>query len=560
MSGGILRILDRVNCSRWIISIFVLIILLSAFLCLTVNAGEISLLIGNYDNEKGLNISFTSSPDDSFTTEDPLFGPEGLFESEELESEGFGAKLFVIFLILLAYVAAIGLFVFFFFVESGNSSGYTLKLSGKSRLLIFSFYLIMVLVCFGLFVGLTIMGIIIGITNTNYSSFFLEIFVYLFIFLLYLYLAYTILRKKPAVVSVFAAPVSLLLIRIEMSVFYPYFSEFQTTDDSIFFIVVTVITFIVAAFHHSGNKKKVAEPPASVGTSYYPDPSRTETGTAGVQLSNTGILDNSGFPVSLKDNYADISLVGTGGTARVFRAKRIDNGNIVALKIPLFFDDKTGKAFLREMRIWKKLSHANIVDVISVNILPVPYVEMEYIVSGLEEIAKPMDVERAVRLISGVADGLSYVHSLGFAHRDIKPKNILILKGDIPKITDWGLGKIMADGTETTVSGFSLNYAAPEQISSRLYGKSGVSTDIYQTGVLLYEMLTGRVPFSDGQVGIGDQSIAILNENPGLPSVVNPELKPFDAIIARCMQKKPEDRYFSIDDMMEDIRGSGFYK
>ena len=560
MSGGVSGRILKTAILRIFLLFFLILLSVSLFSCPAVFAGEISISIGDEGRDNGLNLSYTSSPEDNIAEDDPLFGPGGLFESEELESEDFESKLFVMFLILLAYVAGIGMSVFLYFVESGNSSEYTLRLSWKPRLILFAFYLVMALVCFAVFMALTIMAFIIGITNTNYSSFFLEIFVFLFIFLQYIYLAYTILRKKPSVAAVFAAPVSLLLIRIEMSLFYPFLSEFRTTDDSIFFIVVTFLTFIAAVYHRSGSKKQDALTADTGSHDSGPDPSRTETGDSGRNTSGSGMLDNSGFPVSLKDNYTDISLVGTGGTARVFKARRIDSGNIVSLKVPLFFDDRTGKAFLREMRIWKKLSHINIVEVYSVNILPVPYVEMEYIESGLDDIEKPMDVERALKIFAGVASGLAYVHSLGFAHRDIKPKNILVTEGDIPRITDWGLGKIIADGTETTVAGFSLSYAAPEQISSRKYGKSGVSTDIYQAGVLLYELLTGRVPFSDGDAGIGDISISILNDDPVLPSVVNPALKPFDGIIARCMEKKPEERYSSVDEIMDDLRDAGFYK
>ena len=378
--------------------------------------------------------------------------------------------------------------------------------------------------------------------------------------MLYLYLAYTVLRKRAAVFSVFVAPLTLLLIRIEMSIFYPYFSEFNTIDDSAFFIVVTVITFIVAVFHHSGNEKTAPVSPSPVTQNYNADPSRTETESTAYQFSNSGMLDDSGFPVALRRNYSETSIVGTGGTARVFKAKRIDAGKVVALKVPLFFDDMTGKAFLREMRIWKSLSHKNIVNVFSVNILPVPFVEMEYIESCLDELKKPLNVDSAIQSFKGVADGLSYVHSLGFAHRDIKPKNILVKDGETAKITDWGLGKIINDGTETTVSGFSLNYAAPEQISPKMYGKSGVTTDIYQMGILLYEMLTGMVPFSGGQTGIGDQSLSILNDDPVPPSKLDPKLKPFDAIIEKCMRKRPEERYSSVVEIIDDLRRLGFYK
>ena len=551
MTGGILKYLCKTGRLRRISLFFILVFLLSCLFCPNVHAVEISLSFGN---ESGA-VSDAGSSDD-----DDLFGPGGLFEIEELNSENLDVELFILFLILLAYVVGIGSFIVFYFIESKKSADYSLELSKRSRFVLFSFYLLAALICFVLSLALTIMGFIIGINSINYSSFFLEIFVFLFIFMLYLYLAYTVLRKRAAVFSVFVAPLTLLLIRIEMSIFYPYFSEFNTIDDSAFFIVVTVITFIVAVFHHSGNEKTAPVSPSPVTQNYNADPSRTETESTAYQFSNSGMLDDSGFPVALRRNYSETSIVGTGGTARVFKAKRIDAGKVVALKVPLFFDDMTGKAFLREMRIWKSLSHKNIVNVFSVNILPVPFVEMEYIESCLDELKKPLNVDSAIQSFKGVADGLSYVHSLGFAHRDIKPKNILVKDGETAKITDWGLGKIINDGTETTVSGFSLNYAAPEQISPKMYGKSGVTTDIYQMGILLYEMLTGMVPFSGGQTGIGDQSLSILNDDPVPPSKLDPKLKPFDAIIEKCMRKRPEERYSSVVEIIDDLRRLGFYK
>lgn len=561
MSGGSPEQAYKKGVSSGIPLLFALVILLLCLSCSPVKAGELDISISSSgENASVFNLSYIHSSDGVSPVEDDLFGPGGLFGSEDFDSEYFEKRLTVLLLILLAYVFGIVSFIAFYFFESRKSSGYVLELSVKSRLVLFVFYLLASLICFALLAAMTVMGLVIGMSDINYSSFAFEILVFLIIFLLYIYLAYTVLRKKSAVLSTFAAPIFLLIIRIEMSVFYPVFSEFQTTDDLIFFIVMTFVTFIIAGFHYSGNRKNAGVPSGEDIHDTQTDPSVTELGVTGSGFSSSGMLDNSGFPIALKDNYSEFSLVGAGGTARVFKARKMNTGKVVALKVPLFFDDKTGKAFLREMRIWKGLSHKNIVDVFSVNILPVPYVEMEYIDSGLEELEKPMEVDRALRLFAGVAEGLSYVHSLGFAHRDIKPKNILVKNGDIPKITDWGLGKIMTDGTETTVSGFSLNYAAPEQISSRMFGKSGVSTDIYQAGVLMYEMLTGEVPFTDGQSGIGDQSISILNDSPSPPSVFNPELAPFDGIIGRCMKKRPEERYSSVEEIMEELRVLGFFK
>ena len=106
----------------------------------------------------------------------------------------------------------------------------------------------------------------------------------------------------------------------------------------------------------------------------------------------------------------------------------------------------------------------------------------------------PLDEKKAVTIISGVAEGLRYAHEQGIVHRDIKPGNILIAPDGTPKISDWGLSK--AQGTKQSgLIGFSLEYAAPEQLAPNLYGEPGPWTDIFQMGVLFYEMLAGHVPF-----------------------------------------------------------------
>ena len=106
----------------------------------------------------------------------------------------------------------------------------------------------------------------------------------------------------------------------------------------------------------------------------------------------------------------------------------------------------------------------------------------------------PLDETKAAGILLGIAEGLRYAHEQGIVHRDIKPGNILLSQDGTPKITDWGLSK--AQGTKQSgIIGFSLEYAAPEQLAPTLYGEPGPWTDIYQLGVLFYEMLTGHVPF-----------------------------------------------------------------
>jgi eukaryotic-like serine/threonine-protein kinase len=260
------------------------------------------------------------------------------------------------------------------------------------------------------------------------------------------------------------------------------------------------------------------------------------------------------FPRELENKYTGIEFVGRGGIAWVFSALRKADGEKVAVKIPISFDEVTGKCFLNEIAAWETLRHPNIVEVSAVNILPVPYVEMEFVPGSLEAVVKPMPVWKAVHLITGVTDGLRYAHEHGFIHRDIKPHNILLTPDLVPKITDWGMSKVLAaDVKKSSVAGFSLSYAAPEQVSPSEFGRTDERTDIYQLGVVFYELVTGSIPF--GGESIVEVGNAILREEPIQPSEYNPDAEAVEKIILKCLQKDPEDRYQSASELHDALQG-----
>ncbi len=256
------------------------------------------------------------------------------------------------------------------------------------------------------------------------------------------------------------------------------------------------------------------------------------------------------FPAELLSVYEPLEELGKGGFARVYKVKRKKDGEVVAVKIPLSLDPATGKSFLREIENWVHLRHPNIVRVYDYNILPVPFFEMEYCESSLEKLPKPLKSEQAALLIFNIAEGLKYAHSKGIIHRDLKPSNIL-LKNGVPKISDWGLSKVTKEGRSTTLTSFTALYTAPEQISRSKFGKTDERTDIWQLGVIFYELLTGRLPFEgDDLVELG---FSIIRDEPLKPSELNPEAEPFDGIVMRCLAKNKEERYESAAELQGEL-------
>lgn len=257
------------------------------------------------------------------------------------------------------------------------------------------------------------------------------------------------------------------------------------------------------------------------------------------------------FPPSLEKRFVHPEFIGEGGLARVFRAQNAKTGMIVAVKVPVRFDEVTGTHFTRDIVFWQGLEHENIIRIWSSNILPVPYIEMEYAPSSLAAIHPPLPEEKAVGILLGIARGLAYAHEKGIVHRDIKPENILLTADGVPKITDWGLGKAIGDTRQSSMIGFSPAYAAPEQIAPHRYGRPGPATDIYQLGMLLCDMLTGAPAFR-GE-GMHDLNTSILEDTPVIPRWNGRHGNEVEKIILRCLAKKPEDRYASVADLIRDL-------
>jgi len=257
-------------------------------------------------------------------------------------------------------------------------------------------------------------------------------------------------------------------------------------------------------------------------------------------------------------------VVGRGGMAEVHRARDILLDRVVAIKIlraDLARDQIFQARFVREAQSAASLNHPSIVAVYDTGEdmatgLPVPYLVMEYVdgrtVRDLLQEDHRLLPERSLEIIDGVLRALDYSHQAGIVHRDIKPGNVMVTRNGDVKVMDFGIARAMSDADDTEVGQVigTSQYLSPEQArGERVDSRS----DLYSTGCLLYELLTGRPPFT------GDSPVAIayqhVRENPVPPSRVDPDVPPWaDAIVLKAMAKSPAGRYQTAGDMRADLQ------
>ncbi len=323
----------------------------------------------------------------------------------------------------------------------------------------------------------------------------------------------------------------------------------------IILIIVVIIVIAGAGFYVvSARKEKqphvIPGPPAKTATTIPRTPQPMPPSPLPRRTSDVTFIppDNpKQLPQELSDRYTDIELIGKGGFARVFKAKRKDN-TPVAVKIPISIDAETGKTFIAELQNWTKLDHPNIVRVFDYNIMPLPYFEMELCDRSLAGVKKPLDCEEAAWIVFHICEGLKYAHARSIAHRDLKPENIL-LKDNLPKISDWGLSRIISKSTSTTSgSSFTPYYAAPEQVNNR---PKDERTDIWQLGIILYELTTGILPFQGDSVV--EIVVNISTKSYTQPSALNPDTLTLEPIIRLCLEKDPDQRFQTVTALQKSL-------
>jgi len=260
------------------------------------------------------------------------------------------------------------------------------------------------------------------------------------------------------------------------------------------------------------------------------------------------------------DHYRVDALVATGNDASIFRGVDLKDGTVVAIKVPhveLELDPVFHERFRREQEIGQKLSHPGVMKVLPSEHHSRDYIVMEW-VNGrplrdiLAEQGK-LSQDRATRIVIGICDAVSYVHSHGVVHRDLQPGHIMVDSNDHIKLINFGLASQVAAKRITFTSLIpelnSISYSSPEEIRG---GRCDARSDVYSIGVILYEMLTGKLPFGNAK------SISNINERMAKdipsPRKIVPSITPqMQEIIYRALERAPVHRYSSAHDFAYDL-------
>lgn len=262
----------------------------------------------------------------------------------------------------------------------------------------------------------------------------------------------------------------------------------------------------------------------------------------------------------LSDRYEILSKVGAGGMSDVYKAKDHILSRFVAIKVlkQEFSEDSSFVTkFRAEAQSAAGLEHPNIVNIYDVGSENgLYYIVMEY-VEGITlktyiEKKGQLSFKESASIAIQVARGIEAAHNKNIIHRDIKPQNIVISTDGKVKVTDFGIAKATSSNTISSDVMGSVHYASPEQARN---GFVDGRSDIYSLGIVMFEMVTGRVPFD------GDTTVAValqhLQEEIARPSIYAPDLPiSFEKIILKCTQKTPDRRYQTIEELLTDIRRS----
>jgi len=261
----------------------------------------------------------------------------------------------------------------------------------------------------------------------------------------------------------------------------------------------------------------------------------------------------------IADRYEIVRELGIGGMGRIYQALDRDLDETVALKVLRSGDAeaRNEERFVSEIKMTRRITHPNVVKVFDLGTWrEMKYITMEYIDGvNLEQwvrLRSTIDVNEGVRLMVDIAGGLASAHALGIIHRDIKPQNILLKDGTIPKILDFGIARAL-EGNHMTTAGFvmgSPKYMSPEQIQAQ---PLDVRSDVYSLGVVMYFVFTGREPF----MGESPSVIAYkhIGESPRPPRDINPDVPIWlSDLVLKALAKNRDERHATVEAMGRALR------
>ncbi|MGB0083440.1 MAG: serine/threonine-protein kinase [Terracidiphilus sp.] len=260
------------------------------------------------------------------------------------------------------------------------------------------------------------------------------------------------------------------------------------------------------------------------------------------------------------DHYRVDALVATDNHASIFRGTDLKTGAIVAIKVPhveLELDPVFFERFRREQEIGQKLNHPRVMKVLPSEHHSRDYIVMEWIDGrSLREILKEqgkLPQDRATHIAIGICDAVAYINAHGVIHRDLRPEHILVDSDDHIKLINFGLASQVA-AKRITFTGFAheldtVSYAAPEEIKGQ---RCDARSDVYSIGVILYEMLTGKLPFKNGNpfAPMNDRLLKDPLPPRKLESSITPQMQ---QIVLRAMDRTPRYRYASAHELAQDL-------
>jgi eukaryotic-like serine/threonine-protein kinase len=275
--------------------------------------------------------------------------------------------------------------------------------------------------------------------------------------------------------------------------------------------------------------------------------------------------DGSAPPAAAEEatapGYEILGELGRGGMGVVYLARQVDLKRRVALKMILagFHADSRERArFRTEAEAVARLQHPHIVQIYEVGDLDGrPFFSMELVDGGSLDrtiAGTPQPPTRAAQLVETLARAMDHVHRHGIIHRDLKPSNVLLTVDGVPKITDFGLAKLLDLGPgETPTDAFigTPSYMAPEQASGQSRA-IGPGSDVYALGAILYEMLTGRPPFR-AETAL-DTALLVITQEPVAPTRLQPKVpRDLETICLKCLEKEPRRRYPDAGELADDL-------